>query len=186
MNAGSNSSPLHGAIPKALQARWDLHSLSPKVWLQEFRQRKAMHTAGTIFRPEETLHLIHLTAEVMQIHFRQISAQHAYQPSEASIETSASFLQTGSSWLRELTMDNVCNWSLIDQLTTDLILNVMAHRQDDPFTLGNCIHILCLLSSTDEFGGKLRGLGGVGKIIKILPRQFSEKRGEHAADSTWN
>jgi len=144
-----------------------------------------MHTAGTIFNPEETLQLIHLTAEVTQRHFRQISVQHAYHPSEGIIEESASFLQTGSSWLRELTIDNVCNWSLINQLTTELILNVMAHRQDDPITLGNCICILCLLSLTDEFGGKIRGLGGVEKIIKLLPRQFSEKRGEDTSHSTW-
>jgi len=68
-----------------------------------------MDTAGTIFNPEETLQLIHLTAEVTQRHFRQISVQHAYHPSEGIIEESASFLQTGSSWLRELTIDNVCN-----------------------------------------------------------------------------
>ena len=63
---------------------------------------------------------------------------------------SASFLQTGSSWLRELTIDNMSNWSLINQLTTELTLNIMAHRQDDPITLGNCMSTLCLLSSTNE------------------------------------
>jgi len=84
-----------------------------------------------------------------------------------------------------LTIDSVCNWSLINQLTTELILNVVTHRQDDPTTLGNCIHILCLLSSTDEFGRKIRGLGGVEKIIKLLPRQFPEKKGEDASYSTW-
>jgi len=119
-----------------------------------------MHTAGVIFNPEETLQLIYLTAEVMQRHFRQISAHHAHHPSEEIIEESVNFLKIGSRWLRERTIDNVCNWSLINQLTTELILNVIAHRQDDPLTLGNCIHILCLLSSTDEFGGKIRGLGG--------------------------
>jgi len=61
----------------------------------------------------------------------------------------------------------------------------MAHRQDDPITLGNCMHTLCLLSSTDEIGGKIRGLGGVGKIIKLLPRQFSETRREDSPQSTW-
>ena len=65
LNVGSNSSPLDGAILKALRARWDLNSLSPKVWTQGYRKRKAMHTAGTIFNPEETLQLIHLTAEVI-------------------------------------------------------------------------------------------------------------------------
>jgi len=31
LNVGSNSSPLDGATLKALRARWDLNSLSPKV-----------------------------------------------------------------------------------------------------------------------------------------------------------
>jgi len=60
----------------------------------------------------------------------------------------------------------------------------MAHRQDDPITLGNCMHTLCLLSSTEEIGGKTRGFGGAEKIIKLLPRQFSEKRGEDTSQST--
>jgi len=100
-----------------------------------------MYTAGVRFSPEETLQLIYVTAEVMRRHFHQVSAQHAYHPEE-SIKESVSFLQTGSSWLRELSIDSVCNWSLINQLTTELILNVVTHRQDDPTTLGNCIHIL--------------------------------------------
>jgi len=95
---------------------------------------------------------------------------------------SASILQTGSSWLRELTIDNMSNWSLISQLTTELILNTMAHREDDPTTFENYIHALCLLSSTEETGGKIRGLGGAGKIIKH--RQFPEKRGEDISQST--
>ena len=84
-----------------------------------------------------------------------------------------------------MTIDNVCNWSLINQLTTELILNVVIHRQDDPTTLGNRVHILCLLSSTNEFGRKIRGLEGVEKIIKLLPRQFPGKKGEDASYGTW-
>ena len=61
----------------------------------------------------------------------------------------------------------------------------MALKQDDPIALGNCMHILCLLSSTDEVGGKIRGLGEVGKIIKLLPRQFSENREVDTPQSTW-
>jgi len=68
-----------------------------------------MHTASTIFNPDETFQLIHLTAEVMQRHFGQITIQHTYYPSEGIRENSASFLQTGSRWLRELTIDNVNN-----------------------------------------------------------------------------
>jgi len=54
----------------------------------------------------------------------------------------------------------------------------MAHRQDDPITFGNCIHTLCLLSSTEETSGRIRDLGGADQIMKLLPRQFPEKRGE--------
>jgi len=104
LTMGPNSSPLDGVILKVLRARRDSNSLSPKLWTQGYRQRKAMHTAGTIFNPDETLQLIHLTADVMQRHFGQISLQLTYHPSEGIMAESASFLQTGSSWLRELTM----------------------------------------------------------------------------------
>jgi len=54
----------------------------------------------------------------------------------------------------------------------------MAHRQDNPTTFGNCILILCLLSSTEETGGRIRDLGGVDSIMNFLPKQFPEIRGE--------
>jgi len=157
----------------------------PKVMDTGVSTEKSDAHSRHIFNPDETFQLIHLTAEVMQRHFGQISLQHTYHPSGGILAESASFLQTGSSWLRELTIDNVSNWSLINRLTTDLILNVMAHKQDDPITLGNCMHTLCLLSSTDEIGGKIRGLGGVEKIIKLLPRRFPEAKREDFPQSTW-
>jgi len=64
-------------------------------------------------------------------------------------------------------------------------VNIVTHSQEDPTTLGNCKHILGLLSSTDEFGCKIRGLGGVEKIIKILPRQFPEKKGDDTSYNSW-
>jgi len=143
-----------------------------------------MHTAGASFNPVETALLIQLTAEVMQRHLDQSSLQHTCRLSEKNMAESASFLQTGSNWLRELTIDNMSNWSLISQLTTELILNTMAHRQDDPIPFGNCIHTLCLLSSTEETGGKIRGLGGAEKFMKLLPRQFPDTRGEAIPQST--
>jgi len=73
-----------------------------------------MHTASTIFNPNETFQLIHLTAEVMQRLLGKISIQYTYHPSEGIMADSASFLQTGSSWLRELTIDNLSNWSLVN------------------------------------------------------------------------
>ena len=51
LTRGPNSSPLDGVILKVLRARWDSNSLSPKLWTQGYRQRKAMHTAGTFSTP---------------------------------------------------------------------------------------------------------------------------------------
>ena len=155
-----------------------MHSPSPKVWAQGYHQRKALHIAGASFNPVETALLIQLTAEVMQRHFAQSSLHYTCCLTGKNIADSASFLQTGSNWLRELAIDNMSNWSLISQLTTELILNTMAHRQDDPITFGKCMHTLCLLSSTEETGGKIRGLGDAEKNMKLLPRQFPDKRGE--------
>jgi len=177
LNMNPNSSPLDGMILKVLRSKWDMNSLTPKVWAQGHRQSKTLHSAGASFNPVETALLIQLTAEVMQRHFDQSSLQHTCRLTEKNIADSASFLLTGSNWLRELAIDNMSNWSRISQLTTERILNTMAHRQDDPITFGNCIHTLCLLSSTEETGGKIRGLGGE-KIMKLLPRQFPDKRGE--------
>ena len=141
-----------------------------------------MHTAGTIFDSEEALQNIYLTAEVMKEHFARISGQHTYyllppfRPSteeqEGFMAESASVLQVSSIWLRELAIDNMSNWSLINQLTTELTLNTMAHRQDDLITFSNCMGTLYLLSSTDDLIGKIRGLAGVRKLMNLLPRQF--------------
>jgi len=68
LNMGPNSSPLDGVIPKVLRTKWDLNSLTPKVWAQGHCPRIAMHTAGASFNPVETALLIQLTAEVMQRH----------------------------------------------------------------------------------------------------------------------
>jgi len=43
---------------------------------------------------------------------------------------------------------------------------------------------LCLLSSTAETGGKIRDLKGVDIIMKLLPSQFPEKRGEATPHET--
>jgi len=71
-----------------------------------------------------------------------------------------------------MAIDSMSNWSLINQLTTELILVTIAHRQDDPITFSICMGTLYLLSSTGEVGGKIRGLGGVETIMSLLPRQL--------------
>jgi len=85
---------------------------------------------------------------------------------------------TGSHWIRELAINEMSNWSRISLLCTQLLLKTLTHMQDEPITFGNCIHTLCLLSSSAETGGKIRDLKGVDIIMKLLPRQFPEKRGE--------
>jgi len=143
---GQNSSPLDGVILNVLRSRWDRNYLCTRVWAKGHSQRIIMHSAGASLNPVESAQLIQLAAEVMR---------HCAQSSYHDLEERARFLQTGSTWLRELAMDNMSNWSRISLLTTEIILNTMAHRQDDPTTFGNCIHILCLLSLTEETGGRI-------------------------------
>ena len=76
-----------------------------------------MHSAGASFNPVESARLIQLTVEVMR---------HCAQSSRHDIVERAGFLQTGSSWIRVLAIDNMSNWSRISLLTTELILNTMA------------------------------------------------------------
>jgi len=152
-----------------------------------------MHIAGTIFDSEEALKLIHLTAEVMKEYISRLSSLQLTSPSPRSrteehaglMAEHASFLQVGSIWLREMAIDSMSNWSLLHQLTTELILVTMAHRQDDPITFSNCMDTLYLLSSTGEVGGKIRGLGGVDTIMSLLPRQFPVEVGEEVPQRTW-
>jgi len=59
-----------------------MHSLTPKVWAQGYRQRKALSTAGASFNPVETALLIQLTAEVMQRHFAQSSLHYTCRLTE--------------------------------------------------------------------------------------------------------
>ena len=89
-----------------------------------------------------------------------------------------SFLRTESHWIKDLAINEMSNLSRIGLLFTELLLKTLTHMQDEPITVGNCIHTLCLLSSTAETGGKIRNLKGVDIIMKLLPRQFPEKRGE--------
>jgi len=77
-----------------------------------------------------------------------------------------------------LAINEMSNWSRINHLSTELLLKTLTHMQDDPITFGNCIHTLCLPSSTAGTGGKIRDLEGAEIIMKFLPRQFPEKRGE--------
>jgi len=139
-----------------------------------------MNIAGTIFEPEAALQLIHLTAEMMKEHSSRLSSlQLTHPPPRSRTEEQAgvmaehaSFLQVGSHWVREMATDNMSNWSLLNNLTTELILTTMTRRPDDPITFSNYMGTLDLLSSAEEYCGKVRGLGGVETIMSLLPRQF--------------
>ena len=48
LNLGSQSSPLDGVILKFLRSKWNGNLLTPKVWIQGLRQRKALYAAGLI------------------------------------------------------------------------------------------------------------------------------------------
>jgi len=128
--------------------------------------------------PDETARLLLLTYEVMHAHCPHSSASHICRLTGKQIIARDSFLLTGSHWIRELAFNKISNLSRNSLLCTEFLLKTLTHMQDEPITFGNCIHTLCLLSSTAETGGKIRDLKGVDIIMRLLPRQFPEKRGE--------
>ena len=111
---------IYGVILNVLRSRWDRNSLCTRVWAKGHSQRMIMHSAGASFNPVESAQLIQLAAEVMR---------HCAQSSYHDLEERARFLQTGSTWLRELAIDNMSNWSRISLLTTETILNTMEPYQ---------------------------------------------------------
>jgi len=131
-----------------------------------------MHTAGEGLNPGESAQPTQLTTEVMSYYVNW--DVHDHQEGERRV----SFLQTGSAWLRDLAVDNMRNRSRISLLSTDIILNTMAFSQDDPITYGNCIHVLCQLSSEEKTSRMIRDEEGIDEIIDYLPKQFPGKRGE--------
>ena len=185
LNAERDISPLDGAILSVLRATWNMNSLTPQLWTQGHRHRRAMHIAGTTFDSEEALQSIQLTAEVMKEHFPQLSRLQLTSPLPRSrteeqaglMAEHASFLQVGSIWILEMAIDSMSNWSLLNKLTTELILVTMVLRKDDPITSSNCMGTLYLplVNSAEEICGKIRGLEGVETIISLLPRQFPEE-----------
>jgi len=54
-----------------------------------------------------------------------------------------------------MAIQSMSNWSLLNKLTTELILVAMVLRQDDPITSSNCMGTLYLLSPAEEIGGKI-------------------------------
>jgi len=54
LELGLQSSPLDGVILKVLQSRWHDNTLTPTIWEQGHRQRRALHVAGGNYGPDET------------------------------------------------------------------------------------------------------------------------------------
>jgi len=152
--------------------------LTPKVWAQGHRQRKALHAAGANYGLIESARLLLLTEAVIHGNLPYNPFPFLCRLTDKQKIYRESFVPTGSAWIKELAINEVSNWSRISHLCTELLLLTLTHMQDDPIIFGNCIHTLCLLSSTTETGGKIRDLEGTDVILKLLPRQFPEKRGE--------
>jgi len=70
-----------------------------------------MHAAGESLNPGESAQLTQLTTEVMSYYVNCDVQDHQER------ETRASFLQTGSAWLRDLAVNNMSNWSRISLLS---------------------------------------------------------------------
>jgi len=178
LNLGSQSVPLDSVILNVLLSKWDRYLLTPKVWAQGHRQRKALHVAGANYSPIESARLLLLMEAVMHGNLPYNPFPFLCRLTDKQKTYRESFLPTGSAWIKELAINEISNWSRISHLYTKLFLQTLTHMQDDPIIFGNCIHTLCLLSSTVETGGKIRDLEGTDVILKLLPRQFPEKRGE--------
>ena len=128
-----------------------------------------MLTAGEALNAGEAAQLTQLITAVMT-HYADWSAND-HQEGERRV----SFLQTGSTWLRDLAVNNTSNWRCID---TDNIRNTMAFSRDDPITYGNCVHVLCLLCSEEKTSRMIWENTGIDEIIDYLPIQFPGNRGE--------
>jgi len=178
IHLGSQSSPLDGVILKVLQSEWNGNSLTPTFWKRGHLQRRALHVAGGDYGPDETARFLLLTYEVIHAHCPHSSPSHVCHLTGQQRTARDSFLRTGSHWIRDFAINDMSNLSHIGLLCAELLLRILTHMRDEPITAGHCIHTLCLLSSTAETGGRIRHLAGVGIIMKLLPQQFQDKRGE--------
>jgi len=122
----------------------------------------------------------------MHTHCPHSSPSHVCHLTRPQRTARDSFLRTGSPWIRDLAIIDMSNLSRIGLLCTELLLRILTHMRDEPITAGHCIHTLCLLSSSTETGGRIRDLAGVDIIMKLLPHQFQDKRGEATPQETVN
>jgi len=163
-------SPFDGVILQILRSRWDTNCLDPEVWAKGHSQRMQMLTAGEAFNQGESAQLTQLTTEVMTHYADRLVKDHQEG------ERRDSFIRTGSTWLRDLAVNNTSNWSRIG---TDTVRNAMAFSyDDDPITYGNCVHVLCLLCSDEKTSQRMREDEGIDEMIDYLLEQSPGQPGD--------
>ena len=150
LKLGSQSSPLDGLIPKVLQSRWNGNTLTPTIWEQGHRQRRAWHAAGGDYGPMETACILTLTSDILHAYCFHDSPSHVCCLSEPQENDRDSFIRTGCHWISDLAIIDMSNLNRIGLFCTKPLLRILTHMRDEPITIGHCIHTLCLLSSSME------------------------------------
>jgi len=186
LKLGSQHSPLDGIILKVLQSRWHGNTLTPTIWEQCHRQRKALHAAGGDYDPEETAGILTLTSDILHAYCFHDPPAHICRLSGPQKSDRDSFVRTGCQWIRDLAIVDMSNLHRIGLLCTKPLLGSLTHMREEPTTFGHCIHTLCSLSSSIVTADWIRDLEGVDTIMALLPLQFQDKRAEATPQHTIN
>ena len=102
LQLGPQSSPLEGLILKVLQSRWNGNTLTPTIWEQGYRQRRALHTAGADYGSAETACSLTLISDVLHAYSFHDSPSHVCCLSGLQKSDRNSFIRTGCHWIRDL------------------------------------------------------------------------------------
>ena len=102
LKLGSQRSPLDGVILKVLQSRWNGNTLTPTIWEQGHRQRRALHVAGGDYGPDETARILTLISDVLHAYCLHGSPSHVCRLTGPQRSERDSFLRTGCHWIRDL------------------------------------------------------------------------------------
>ena len=130
--------------------------------------------AGAAYGSGETAGLLTLISDVIHTYFPD-SPSHVCCLSDSQKKDRDCFIRSGCHWMCDLATGDMSNLHRIGLLCTKPLLRILSHMRDDTITIGHCIHILCLLSSSMTTGDMIRDLEGVDIIMAILPIQFTEK-----------
>jgi len=143
LELGLQSSPLDGVILKVLQSRWHDNTLTPTIWEQGHRQRRALHVAGGNYGPDETARILTLISDVLHAYCLHDSPFHVCRLAGPPKNDRDSLVRTGCHWMRDLAIIDMSNLNRIGLLCTKLLLRILTHMRDEPFTIGHCI-TLCV------------------------------------------